>query len=234
MTAPFLTAEWRDLLILNYQVDPALLVPRLPRGTELDLWDGKALVSLVGFRFLHTRVRGLAIPGHRDFEEINLRFYVLRRTPAGEARRGVVFIREIVPRVAIAWVARWRYGEPYRPLPMRHRVSDAQVSYWVRESGVWQEMTALPTGEWITATQRPDFAFITEHYWGYTRRSAHRTDEYEVRHAVWRVREARDIRLTLNIGSLYGPEFLPALTLPPYSALIAGGSAVEVHPGAGL
>lgn len=234
MSAPFLTAQWRDLLILNYQVDPALLTPRLPRGTELDLWEGQALVSLVGFRFLDTRVRGIAIPGHRHFEELNLRFYVLRRTPAGEVRRGVVFLREFVPRLAIASVARWLYGEPYRALPMRHTCTDARVTYALREHDAWQEMAATPAGDWIPATQRPDFAFITEHYWGYTRRSAQRTDEYEVRHPGWRVREAEDARHTLDIVSLYGSEFLPALSLPPHSALIAEGSAVEVHHGTTL
>ena len=124
MNIPFLAAEWRDLLIINYEVDPALLFPRLPAGTSLDLFEGRALVSLVGFRFLQTRVRGIAIPGYQDFEELNLRFYVTHRTPAGELRRGVCFIGEFVPRRAIAWVARWVYGEPYRALPLRHRLGD--------------------------------------------------------------------------------------------------------------
>lgn len=231
MTAPFLTAEWRDLLILNYQVDPALLLPRLPRGTELDLWEGQALVSLVGFRFLGTRVRGVGIPGHRDFDELNLRSYVVRRTPTGETRRGVVFVREFVPRPLIAWVARTLYGEPYRSVPMRHRLTPQEAAYGLKDQGRWQEMSARPAGEWHPATARADFAFITEHYWGYTRRSAHRTDEYEVRHPVWRVREAVDVRLTLDVAALYGPEFLPALSAVPHSALFAEGSAVEVHPG---
>lgn len=234
MTAPFLSAEWRDLLILNYQVDPAILRPRLPRGTELDLWEGRALVSLVGFRFLGTRVRGIAIPGHRDFDELNLRFYVTRRTPAGEFRRGVVFIREFVPRPLIAWVARLVYGEPYRALPLRHRLSPDEAAYGLRHGGRWQEISARPTGAWHLATDRADFAFITEHYWGYTRRSAERTDEYEVRHPVWRVREVADVRHTLDTPTHYGAEFLPALSRAPCSALLAEGSAVQVHPGRSL
>lgn len=234
MTAPFLTAAWRDLLILNYQVDPAILAPRLPRGTTLDLWQGRALVSLVGFRFLDTRVHGIAIPGHRDFEELNLRFYVTRRTPAGELRRGVVFVREFVPRPLIAWVARAMYGEPYRALPMRHRLTPGEAAYGLHDQGRWQEMSATPSGDWILATERPDFTFITEHYWGYTRRSAERTDEYEVRHPVWRVREAQDVHLTLDVASLYGHDFRPSLSSPPLSAFVAEGSPVEVHRGVSL
>src|SRR5690242_13649205 len=116
---PFLTAEWRDLVMLNYEVPQGLLEPLVPGGVELDHWNGTLYVSVVGFLFRDTRVLGLAIPGHRTFEEVNLRFYV-RREVAGEERRGVVFIRELVPRRAIATVARLLYNEPYRAVAMRH------------------------------------------------------------------------------------------------------------------
>ena len=116
----FLTAEWRDLLLLNYEVEPELLRRYVPRGTELDCFQGKTYVSLVGFRFLATRLRGkLAIPFHTDFAEINLRFYV-RREMQGEIRRGVVFIAEIVPRLAIAATARLLYGENYVSRTMKY------------------------------------------------------------------------------------------------------------------
>jgi uncharacterized protein len=104
-TAPFLRAEWRDLVMLNYEIDPDLLRSRIPAGTELDSWNGRTFVSIVGFRFLETRVLGVPIPFHRDFNELNLRFYV-RRLAGDEWRRGVVFVKEVVPRRAIAWIAR--------------------------------------------------------------------------------------------------------------------------------
>jgi uncharacterized protein len=234
--APFLTAEWRDLLILTYEVDPGLLAPYLPDRTALDLFGGRALVSLVGFRFLDTRVRGVAIPGHRNFEELNLRFYVTHQPRDGALRRGVVFIKEVVPRSAIAWVARVVYGEPYRALPMRHTlVTDpdgrTEVRYELMLGGRWQEMSARASGPALLATDRAECAFITEHYWGYTRRSATATDEYEVRHPVWRVREAGAVRLTLDSAALYGKKFLPTLAAPPVSAFLAEGSPVAVFPG---
>src|SRR5579859_1008263 len=107
----FLSAEWRDLLMLNYEVDPACVQQYVPAGTELDSFAGKTYVSLVGFRFCRTKLLGvLPIPFHSEFEEINLRFYVKRRD-INEIRRGVVFIAEIVPKQAIALTARWFYGE---------------------------------------------------------------------------------------------------------------------------
>lgn len=148
---PFLTAEWRHLALLNYRVDPAVLAPFVPKGTELDAWQGKTFVSMVGFLFLDTRVLGMAVPWHRDFEEVNLRFYVRRHAPDC-VRRGVVFLKEIVPRWAIAATARLLYGEKYEPLPMRHTVPvegaarPAQVEYLWQHKGIWNRLRLVPTG----------------------------------------------------------------------------------------
>jgi uncharacterized protein YqjF (DUF2071 family) len=117
MPSKFLTATWHHLIMANYQVEPKMLLDLVPRGTELDSWNGKHFVSVVGFHFLNTRVLGLPIPWHRKFEEVNLRFYV-RRHVGNEVRRGVVFIREIVPKWAIAWVANTVYNERYSAMKM--------------------------------------------------------------------------------------------------------------------
>ena len=85
----------------NYLVEPSILEEFLPKGTTLDFWNGECYVSLVAFKFFDTRVLGFKIPFHINFLEVNLRFYVKRETD-GETRRGVVFIKEIVPRLAIA------------------------------------------------------------------------------------------------------------------------------------
>lgn len=113
--------------MLNWRVPPSLLHAYVPSGTELDEWQGHAFVSIVGFLFLNTRVLGVPIPWHRNFEELNLRFYV-RRTVGGEARRAVTFIKELVPRRAIATVARLAYNEPYEAVPMRHRIDHQAAS----------------------------------------------------------------------------------------------------------
>jgi uncharacterized protein YqjF (DUF2071 family) len=140
---PFLEAEWRYLAMLNYAVEPSLLAPFVPEGTELDFLEGRTFVSVVGFLFLNTRVLGEAVPLHRDFEEVNLRFYV-RRKSADTWRRGVVFVRELVPRVAIAAAARIFYGEPYTNMPMRHAITDngtgVSVEYGWRRGRKWEEL----------------------------------------------------------------------------------------------
>ena len=201
-TKPFLTAEWRYLAMLNYLVDPAVLAPFVPAGTELDAWRGRTFVSVVGFLFLDTRVLGIAIPWHRNFEEVNLRFYV-RRQAADGARRGVVFIKEIVPRIAIAATARLLYGEKYVALPMRHDLPaggerPAHAEYLWRHRGAWNRLRAVPAGAAEEAAPGSEEEFITEHYWGYARQRDGSTLEYRVEHPPWKVWSATRAELSCD------------------------------------
>jgi uncharacterized protein YqjF (DUF2071 family) len=231
----FLTAEWRWLVLLNYAVDPAVLQPRLPAGVELDLWDGEALVSMVGFRFLRTRVGGISVPWHRDFTEVNLRFYV-RRDSEGGWRRGVVFVKEIVPRPAIALVARALYGERYVALPMRHAIAARAepprraIDYAWRFGGRWHRLWATTHGPAAPAEAGTEAEFITEHYWGYARRHG-ATVEYQVEHPRWRVWSAAECGLDADVSALYGAGFAASLSGSPRSAFVADGSRVTVHRG---
>ncbi len=229
----FLTAEWRALLMVNYVVDPVLLRRYLPRGTELDEWEGKTLASMVGFRFLNTRVFGCCIPFHRNFDEVNLRFYVRRRTSDGW-RRGVVFVKEIVPRLAIATVARIFYNEPYVALPMRHRVEldeskEGSLEYQWKMGRSWNTLAARVDGMPLPLAPGSPEEFIFEHYWGYTAQRDGSTVEYEVRHAPWHAWRATDVQFDCDIGALYGPEWMGPLRAPHFSAFVADGSTVEVR-----
>jgi uncharacterized protein YqjF (DUF2071 family) len=238
----FLTAEWRWLAMLNYAVDPDLLRPRVPPGTELDAWNDVTYVSVVGFLFLHTRVFGIPFPGHRNFEEVNLRFYVRRKGPEGW-RRGVVFVREIVPRRAVAFAARALYGEPYVALPMRHHTGfdprrytlgqDAEVEYGWRVPSGWNGLRCAVTGEAAPLRTGSEEEFITEHYWGYTARRGG-SAEYRVEHPPWNVWQVRESALECDVERLYGPEFVEPLGTAPRSAFVAEGSGVRVLTGVRL
>jgi uncharacterized protein YqjF (DUF2071 family) len=233
-TRTFLTANWRYLAMLNFRIHPAVLQPFVPAGTELDSWHGDALVSIVGFRFLDTRVFGVPIPFHRDFDEINLRFYV-RRCVGGQARRGVTFVKEIVPRRAIATVARLAYNEPYLACPTRSVVPAAldvanagTVGYAWHLEGRWNALQLRSIGPPTVLERGSEAEFITEHFWGYTRQRSGRTIEYEVRHPSWRVWQAADAELECDAARLYGSSFVEALSASPCSAFLAEGSEVVV------
>ena len=231
----FLSAEWRDLVMLNYEVEPGILRQYVPRGVELDEFEGRTFVSLVGFQFLHTKLyRFLAVPFHSNFDEANLRFYV-RRREGGEIRRGVVFVRELVPRAAIAALARLMYGEKYDSCPMAHSIErnaagiSAEYRWKWRGKRFW--LSARADGAPARVAEGSIENFITEHYWGYSAKSANETIEYRVSHEPWRVWVSTNARFEGDGEALYGAGFGEILRRPPDSAFVAEGSRVLVHTG---
>jgi len=241
MRGPFLKAEWRNLAILNYEVERSALAALVPRGTELDDWQGRTYLSVVGFLFLRTRVLGLPIPFHRDFEEVNLRFYVRRKTGDGW-RRAVVFVKEMVPRAAIAIVARALYNENYVAVPMGHDFAAApddpkrvaSVSYRWTFAGSENRLSvsvACDPGPLIAGSHEE---FIAEHYWGYSMQRDGSTYEYHVKHPPWRVAAATHAELDCDVGRVYGEAFAPFLGTRPVSAFLADGSEVAVSHGVRL
>ena len=219
--------------MLNYEVDPEILKPYLPAHTELDLWDGKALVSMVGFLFKQTRVFGIKWPFHVNFEEVNLRFYV-RYYDGSKWKRGAVFISELVPKRIIATVAKAIYNEPYRTLPMRHSIKPSgnehiEYLYEWKVKGKWNKLGAV-----VSNTRKPmepgsAEEFIFEHYWGYNKLRDNTTLEYAVEHVSWEINEVENSVFEADILELYGKEFTPYLKVKPFSAFFAGGSDIAVR-----
>jgi hypothetical protein len=229
----FLTAEWRKLAMANYAVDPELLQKFLPAKTELDLWNNTCYVSLVGFMFLNTRLKGIKIPFHVNFEEVNLRFYV-RYKHEQEWRRGVVFIKEIVPKPALTFVANTVYKEKYETMPMNH--------VWINTADTWQVEYAWKKGSWnsfnviannlaVAIDAGSEEEFITEHYWGYTKITNQKTSEYQVEHPRWLVYPTKDYRIEVDFENVYGHEFGFLRKEIPQSVFLAEGSEVKVNGG---
>ncbi len=220
--------------MLNYEIDHAVLEPYLPAGTELDTWRGRHYISVVGLMFRNTRLYGVSVPFHRNFEEINLRFYVRRET-AGEVRRGVVFIKEIVPKPAITLVARTFYNENYITMPTDHSIvqncASLSVSYQWRQPGFKHSLNIRAKGNPLPIQDCTEEEFIAEHYWGYASQRDGGTLEYEVAHPRWRTWLIQDSELNCDVGRLYGSEFATYINSTPASTILAEGSPVIVHKG---
>jgi uncharacterized protein YqjF (DUF2071 family) len=231
----FLSAEWRDLVMLNYEVEPSLLNPYVPPGTTLDSFQGRTYVSLVGFRFRHTKLLGcFPVPFHVDFDEVNLRFYVHRKKGVDD-RRGVVFIAEVVPRRAIATTARLVYGENYKYFPMRHRIeaekSNVRAEYQWQIGDHWCTLSAQTVGVPTQPQEGSLEQFITEHYWGYSALRTGGCVEYHVSHVPWQVWATTKAGFEGEAGTLYGCELAIVLQRPPDCAFVADGSPVVVFRG---
>ena len=184
----FLKAEWRKLAFANYEVDPSILAAYVPPGTELDLYEGKCFVSLIGFLFLNTKIVGIRIPFHGKVEEVNLRFYV-KRFENNTWKRGAVFIKEIVSKPALTFVANTIYKEHYETMPMKYtweeNTINRSVSYHWKKNKVWQSFKITAALETTKIKENSETEFITEHYWGYAKVNDTITNEYQVTHPRW-------------------------------------------------
>jgi hypothetical protein len=229
----FLKAEWRKLILANYEVDPAILKPYLPHRTELDVWQGRHYVSLVGFMFKNVRMLGMKIPFHVHFEEANLRFYVRHQTKEGEWKRGVVFIKEIVPKPALSFVANTLYQEHYETRPMRHLwqqgASQQHINYEWKLSSGWQHLGVKAAKQSSPILADSEAFFITEHYWGYTRVEPQKTFEYQVTHPSWEQYEVLEHRIEVDFKRNYGAEFAFLNDRAPTSVQLAEGSEITVE-----
>ena len=231
-TRPFLTAEWRDLIMANYIVDPSLLSMYLPSKTELDFYDGQCYVSLVGFMFRNVRVMGLSIPLHTDFPEINLRFYV-RYKSNNEWRRGVVFIKEIVPKYAITLLANTVFGQNYTTLKMKSFHQDIgdymETGYEWKYQDKWNKLVAK-AGKRSTPIRQNRFnEFIADHYYGFRKNGETKTYQYEVEHELWETFNVIDYSVDCDFGSLFGKEFSILNEAKPNSVFMLKGSEIRIH-----
>jgi uncharacterized protein YqjF (DUF2071 family) len=221
-------------MMANYAIDPKILEPYVPYKTELDLWNGTCYVSLIGFMFLNTTVKGIRFPFHVNFEEVNLRFYV-RHKDNGEWKRGVVFHKELVPRFALSFIANTLYGEHYESLPMAHqwdiKKDSLSVEYKWKKAGQWHSMEINTTSAQSDIEAGSEEEFITEHYWGYTKIKDQVTSEYGVEHPRWKIYDAMDYAIDVNFEANYGKAFAFLQSEKPKSVFLAEGSEVEIKAG---
>src|ERR1700744_1367452 len=231
----FLRAKWTNLLMLNYEVAPEILKPYLPAYTMLDLWKGKALVSMVGFLFEDTSVLGIKWPFHINFEEVNLRFYV-RHFDGKEWKRGAVFVSEIVPKRMIALIANNLYREHYSAMPMQHSIipstETTQYTYEWKTKGQWNKLGGEASNQFAPIKAGSPEEFIFEHYWGYNIWNETVTMEYQVEHVSWEVAQVTEPVFEADVAGLYGGKFVPYLNVKPYSAFFAKGTEIGVRMGA--
>lgn len=228
----FLRAEWRKLALANYVIDPEILQDLVPAKTELDLWEGKCYVSLVGFKFVNTRLLGIPIPFHTHFEEVNLRFYV-KHFDGDTWKRGVVFVKEIVPKPMLTLVANTVYKEHYQTLPMRflweEDKGERKIVYEWKSEGAWQLFETIAEFAPSEIAPGSEAEFITEHYWGYTKVNPRKTFEYQVTHPRWEQYKVKSHRIEVDFGKVYGEKFAFINQLEPVSVMLAEGSEITVE-----
>lgn len=231
--ALFLKANWENIIMANYEIDPKILIPFLPKGVELDLFNGKCYISLVGFMFKNTKLFNIPIPFFGNFEEINLRFYVKRTEENGITKRGVVFINETIPYPILAWVANKLYNEHYTVVPTKHKIVEENLIKKVKFDWLlnnkWNSIAV--TSSIASEKMKPNSleSFIYEHYYGYTKIGENKTEEYTLQHPSWKVSEVIDYAIDCDFETMYGKSFAVLNQTSPDAVFIADGSAVGIE-----
>ncbi|GAA4044533.1 DUF2071 domain-containing protein [Flavobacterium chungnamense] len=228
----FLTAEWNDLAMFNYEIDPKILENYVPKGTEIDLWNDKCYISLIGFMFENVKVLGIKVPFHINFEEVNLRFYV-KRFENGIWKRGVVFVKEIVPKHAISIVANTLYNEHYQTMKMRNSRTENETSksfqYEWYKNAKWNSIAMTTEKKAIPIEPNSEAEFITEHYFGYTNYNKDKSIEYAVSHPRWEQLKVIQSKINVDLESIYGNDFKFLQDLVPTSEFLALGSKITIE-----
>ncbi len=233
MESHFLHAEWNNLILANYIVSPQLILPYMASKIELDYFEGNAYISLVGFMFLNTKIRGFGVPYHINFEELNLRFYV-KHKENGNWIRGVSFIKGIVPKPAISLIANSLFGEKYVTMKIKHShyESDAglETEYHWRYKKEWNKLPVTSLKKSSLMRSGSEEEFIAEHYWGFTKASTGKTIAYEVQHPRWEIFHVTGYTIDCNFTALYGEKFSFLHGAKPSSIFMAKGSEVKIFP----
>jgi uncharacterized protein YqjF (DUF2071 family) len=228
----FLKANWENIIMVNYEIDTKVLLPFLPNGVELDLYQGKAYISLVGFMFKKTKLFNISIPKLGTFEEINLRFYVIRKEE-NQIKRGVVFINETIPYKIVAWMANVLYKEHYTVVPTKHTITKAEKSQKVTfEWMVNKKWNSIYVEHEIPTLQMHQSSlekFIYEHYYGYTKINDNKTEEYRLRHPSWKIHNVNDYQISCDFEAMYGEAFSILNHTKPAAVFIAEGSSVAIE-----
>jgi uncharacterized protein YqjF (DUF2071 family) len=231
MTKTFLSAHWENLIMANYEINADVLIPYLPQGVELDFYNNKTYVSLVGFMFKQTSLFNIPIPFLGTFEEINLRFYVVRKE-GNTIKRGVVFINETVPYKPVAWLANKLYKEHYTAVPTKNSISISDdiktIKYEWKIKNSWNHLAVNASASKTNMQANSMEEFIFEHYYGYTKLNQQQSQEYRINHARWFTNEVKNFSVDCDFSSMYGNNFSFLKHLQPNSVIIAEGSPVTI------
>lgn len=231
--AIFLKANWENIIMVNYEIDPQLLIPFLPKGVDLDLFNGKCYISLVGFMFKNTKLFNVPIPFFGNFEEINLRFYVKRTEENNIIKRGVVFINETIPYPIVAWVANKLYNEHYTVVPTKHNItkksSSQNIEFEWMLNKKWNSIYVESSNESESIKNNSLEKFIYEHYYGYTKINESKTEEYKLQHPSWKTHKVHDYKINCDFEAMYGKAFTVLNNTKPEAVFIAKGSLVAIE-----
>lgn len=144
-----------------------------------------------------------------------------------------MFIKEIVPKVALTFIANTIYNENYVATAMKHSWNETdtsrEVAYFWKSKGKWQHISVIADKEPQQIPAGGEIEFITEHYWGYARCNSLKINQYEVRHPRWEHYPVTSFNIEADFELNYGSTFAFLNKQQPASVMLAEGSEISVE-----
>ena len=230
-----MTARFSEVVAVNFQIDPKVLAPRIPKGLELDFYKGETYVSLVAMMLRDVRVWGIPIHIATGFEELNMRFYVRRKDGDGY-QRGACFIKDYVSSGAAAWILGSLFKADFHKIKMKHDntgfaddgESVPSVDYRWKVGDHWNRLRIKARSKVQKTGSDTKVGFILNHNNEYSSRKG-KTLEYRATHPTWTVWDAAQANFTCDVKTLFGQEFEKPLSKRPASVFVASGSDFTIY-----
>lgn len=223
----FMEQHWSDLLLLHWPISPKVLRPTIPDDLELDLFEGQAWASVVGFHLSGLRMRPIRWIPWKDFDEVNLRTYV----KTSDGKRGVWFHSLDSTDMFAVLGARILYGLAYRPAKITRSLSKQAISYQSYTNRLFKKVPARIDAQLDKSVgtskiaREPLDRFLLERYRFWARRKVgERSSSAQIRHRPY---DAMRLQKAEYKGGLFSAFELPEPKVSPAVAHYCQGFSVE-------
>lgn len=210
--------QWRDLLFLHWEADPAELRARIPEKFQIDTYQGKAYIALVPFDMKGVTGRFCpSVPGLSDFPEFNVRTYV-----TCEGKPGVWFFSLDITNGLAVWAAQNFFHLTYRKAEMTYQNDGGKVSYTSTFSAQERFSAEYQPLERVSPPEDSLDRWLTERYCLYTTSKDGTHYRGEIQHPQWDLHTA-EVTISENtmldgftLGEMTTPLFCPSLDVVVY------------------
>lgn len=181
--------EWNNAVFLHWEVELEELNKFVPSELEIDLFGGKAWVSLVAFTMEKIRPKNLpSFPPVSDFDEINIRTYV-----KSNGKTGVYFL-SIEGGTSLSCKVAKRISE----LPYRYSKMNRQKGLYESTNSEFEDRLTLEYQIGNSKENKTELdKWLTERY-ALFQDTDQAINEFEIHHLEWPINEIDIKRIELK------------------------------------
>ncbi len=230
---PLIKAKFSEMVAVNFQIDQRILQPLVPKGLELDFFNGETYVSLIAMMLRNVKAWGLPFSIIPSSPELSLRFYV-RRPGDGESAKGTCLIKDYISGSTAAWYLESQFKSDFSKLKMKYKNSGfgehetPEVEYQWKVDDHWNKLRVRARSRIHKTERASKVGFILDHF-TYFGTYKGRTLAYRVERPTWNIWDAAQANFTCDVKRLFGDAFVKPLSKRPASVFVTAGSPVTIY-----